>query len=291
MNKQYTFVPRSKVGKSDVSLTPPILAAVRQKMADMVSLPVGEAARRLQAEYKVSTHTIEGWIRAARVHDDIFKLYLDGKISFTVLDDVSSLDPETGLFLVTEMISRGLLPSQLRKAISFHRQKVVNSWDAALNMAAGKVETQVPPPPPSRRGPTRLRSSSDATDFDGLLRDIIAGGTEWRLKVKAVIEMLPLTASQAEHSFATFTKLFMLRDTLQEQYEFVDRTVKSVLDRMLGKASVEADMKEVPCDEASGDGRADTGTEVGGGEGSEVHGDGQAVPHPPRAKDGEERVR
>jgi hypothetical protein len=278
--------PRTKIGNSEIKISKEMLQAIRAKFRTY--LPETRLASIKLDVYKDypgwSESTIEKYVGAARVHDDVFALYLADKISFGVMEDVSPLHPDTGKYLIEEMLEKKLLPIHIQKAKSLMKQKVVHSWDDALKMASNKTGTD-PIPPGLRRNGT----AKGARSFDELMKDIIFSGTEWRLKVKAVIAMLPMVADGATSSFSTFTKLYMLRDTLKEQFDFVDKTVRSVLDRMEKKASLEAEMEErshgetrdgsTPAARSGDEGREEAGE-------SGVHGDRQAVPHASRQGEG-----
>lgn len=278
--------PRTKIGNSEVRISKDILQAIRTKVR---AYPPETRLADIKIDvYKDfpgwSESTIEKYVAAARVHDDVFALYLADKISFGVMEDVSPLHPDTGKYLIEEMLEKKLLPIHIQKAKSLMKQKVVHSWDDALKMASNKTGAD-PIPPALRRNGT----AKGARSFDELMKDIIFSGTEWRLKVKAVIAMLPMVADGATSSFSTFTKLYMLRDTLKEQFDFVDKTVRSVLDRMEKKASLEAEMEErshgetrdgsTPAARSGDEGREEAGE-------SGVHGDRQVVPHPSRQGEG-----
>lgn len=277
--RQYVPGPqRAKVGNTEIRLTKEMMSDIRNRWMAMNGVTVAKAAEDLAKVYpQVSPLTIEAYIRGARVHNDVFKLYLEDKVSFSVLEDVGPMDPDTGLFLVTEMIERKLSPVHIKKAKIIMKEGEAKSWDEALKKASG--EARVPILPPSHR---KSSARSDPRSFDDLLRDVMFVGTEWRLKVKSVIDMLPQVSTQAEGSFATFNKLYMLRNTLSEQFEFVDKTVKAVLDRMMKRASVQ----EVPAEEEIHDaahhrGEAQVGGEEGEAGAPEVHGARQALSDSP----------
>lgn len=283
------YVPvyqRTKVGNSEIKISKEIMTSIRTKVR---SYPhdalLADIKRDIYKEYPGwSESTIEKYVGAGRVHDDVFALYLSDKISFGVMEDVASLHPDTGKYLIEEMLEKKLFPIHLQKAKSLMKQKVVHSWDDAIKMAVGKTGPE-PIPPASRRNGTQ----KGARSFDELMKDVILSGTEWRLKVKAVIAMLPMVADGASSSFSTFTKLYMFRDTLKEQFDFVDKTVRDVLDRMSQKASLEAELEERNHGETR-DGSpaaAQPGSEAREEAGeSGVHGDRQAVPHPSRQGEG-----
>lgn len=287
IRREYTPGPqRTKIGNSEVKISKEIMQAIRARLKSYpTGTPLAPINRDIFKDYPdFSESTLEKYVASNRVHDDVFALYLADKISFGIMEDVSPLHPDTGKYLIEEMLEQKLLPIHLQKAKSLMKQKVVHSWDDALKMASGKTGAD-PIPPALRRNGT----AKGARSFDELMKDIIFSGTEWRLKVKAVIAMLPMVADGASSSFSTFTKLYMLRDTLKEQFDFVDKTVRDVLDRMEKKASLEAEMEERSHGETRDGGTpatrfGDEGREEVGESG--VHGDRQDVPHPSRQGEG-----
>lgn len=283
---------RTKIGDTEIKLTREMLKDIRSraKVLDPAqNLPIVRIAEEIQKAYPSSSiTTIETYIAACRVHDEVFNFYMAGGISLGVLREVCSLDPETGKFLVEEMVERKLLPSHIQAAKSIMKQKAAKTWDEALKRATG--EDQAPPLTPDERRFKAKPTRADNRTFDDLVKDVMYSGTEWRLKVKALIDMLPMASENAIHSFQTFTKLYMLRHTMMEQLEFVDQTVKGVLDRMTKQASVEADFTEVSDETPHGGGGEGNGEPRKGGEGQEgedgqLHGSGQALPHPPDAQE------
>lgn len=279
----YIIPPRrEKIGNSEVKLTPKILEDVRFRVKEMGDLPTMKKVEEVAKVYtSISPRTIEGYVRATRVHDEVFKLYMEGKVSYVVLSEISNLDPETGLFLVNEMLEKKFLPMNLGEIKEMVRLGHAKSWFEAVQKVVSKSED--PPITPDER---RLKSQhkpprGEYRNFDDLMKDILLSGTEWRLKVKAAIDFLPMVKDQAVHSFQAFTKLYMLRNTLKEQFEFVDQTVKAVLDRKVNEASSEAEKEASDVDESGGDrseapGRGESERTAGQ---AAIHGDGQDFPH------------
>jgi hypothetical protein len=275
---------RTKIGDSEVKLTREMLKDIRDKMKSFdQSWPILRQAEEISKGYPGSSPaTIETYVYACRVHDEVFDLYMAETISFGVLREVCTLDNDTGKFLVEEMIERKLLPSHIQGAKSIMKQGIAKTWDDALRKASG--ENKAPLLTPDERRVKSKPQRSEAQNFDELVKDVLFSGTEWRIKTKALIGMLPMASEGAIHSFQTFTKLYMTREFLMEQLKFVDETVKGVLDRMTPKASVEADFTEVRDVQSDGGNRTEVGES--GGEGQEgedrkLHDSGQVVPHPP----------
>jgi hypothetical protein len=283
---QRPYVPgpqRSKIGNYEIKLTKEMLSDIRNRFLAMGQVQIGKAAEELAKIYTdVSPLTIEGYIRGARVHDDVFRLYMEDKVSFTVLEDIGPMDQDTGLFLVTEMLERKLLPTHIKRAKAIMKDGDARSWDEALKKASGEIKRPIVSPLSRQSGQSR----SEPRSFDDLLKDIIYQGTEWRLKVKSAIDMLPGVADQAEHSFAMFNKLYMLRHSLIEQLELVDKTVKAVLDRMVKRASsTEAVDEETVHEPADHGDQAEGGTQEGEAGTPEVHGPRQAFPDSSRQEE------
>lgn len=270
--KKYSQEAASREG-IDKKMSREMFSAIRDRIRSMPGLITREIVLKIKGDFKnVSSATLAHYVIASRVHDDVFKLYMQGKLSVGVLEALSVLDPDTGKFLALEIIEKGYLPLHVQKAKSLVKQGVAKSWDEALKRARGDIEvTPTVPRSPGRRseGPCEPRT------FGELLKDILTSGTEWRLKVKAVIAMIPMVEKEAEASFMTFTKLCMLRDSLGEQYEFVDKTVGAVLDRMVSRKASRsgADFREIDYGQASGRGTPRIGPPPW-----EVHGPGQDVP-------------
>jgi hypothetical protein len=280
---------RAKIGSSEIKLSREMLRDIRDRVKAMDgNLSFPKMAEEIVKVYPSSSvATMERYVRVCRVHDEVFNFYMAGHISFGVLDEICSLEPETGKFLVEEMIDRKLLPTHIHTAKALMKQKLAKTWDEALKKAVG--EDQPPPLTPDDRRSKSKPARGDSRTFDDLVKDVLYSGTEWRLKVKALIDMLPMAADGAVHSFQTFTKLYMLRHSLTEQLEFVDKTVKGVLDRMTKQASVEADFTEVGDDTDGGNRDQGNGESREGGEKEgevgELHGPRQVVPHPPDEKE------
>jgi len=140
----------------------------------------------------------------------VFDAYIDGEVSIGLALVVSTMDPETQRFLLTEILEKKLQVGHVEK-IKRHLKEGA-SMAEALARATGEM--------PEKREPARR-------SFDGLLDEINKLGAKWRTLVSMAMD----AASGMEHelgagSFALFEKVYALRHSIGEQYAFVDQKVK-----------------------------------------------------------------
>ncbi len=231
MNKRRRYNPQSgreKVGSTEVKISPKILTDIRNRVLQMKNPNNTAVAKELAKEFtQFSPTTMESYVAVSYLPAGVFQMYVDGKFSYGILRELATGIPmEAATFLAEEFIERKMTPAELIRAKGLMREGECDSWGIALDRATGVEEVQIVSPLAKEKKKEQPKS------FDDLVTEILKEGTEWRLKVKMVIDFLPQMERNAVESFTVFQKIYFMRHALQEQFVFVDKTVKNILDRM-----------------------------------------------------------
>lgn len=269
-----------KPGKSAVDLVV-ALKKVRARRTETDGLTIIEAARKLAPEFPAArVRTIEDWVRAARVSDTIFDLYERKFLSYNTLHLLASGFPHgTADFVAQEAVERRMTPSQIAKVKTLLGEGC--STSEALKKARGEI--------PDGADLAGKGSKEITRSFEQLLAEIVLMGTQFRSKVSLLMDMLPVsTLDKGKVHYALFHKAYMLRHTLKEQLEFVDKKVKQYLEELKDYVVAETAPAARPfsggCDVSTNDGAAE-GEE--GRADAAVSGDGEVLPNPAGQAEGE----
>ncbi len=279
------------VGTTEIKITPEILIDIRKMVKMTPGMKQYEQTDLIADKYpQFAPKSIPGYIVCANVSDKVFQMYLDGKFSMGTLRVLGGCESSAlSDFLADEFIERHMTVGQLEEAKAIMKRKDAKSWDDALKMATKEYIPEIEPPKPRK---TKYQTMPGALpeapkSFEDLLNDILTSGTLWRMKVQMAIDMAPFAPQSGYHNWTVFNKIYMLRHTLKENFEFVDQRVKEYLDQMLqmgnvaqGNGSDAAQTaKENEHVDATTGRSADDGTEGRGtGDQGLPEGSGQAVP-------------
>lgn len=307
-SKMFDHVKKSgAIGGRELKMTKEILTDMKSIRNANSTIQQKDLVKIIHKKYpQFAEKSIPGYICGCYTSERVFQMYLDDKLSFGVLRVLGGCDPQSlGDFLADEFIDRKMSIGELEEARSLMRKKEVKSWDEAIKVAMGKIVTEIKPPSDKRTrnqiGVVGSVTTEAPRSFEDLLNEVVVMGTNWRLKVQMAIDMAPFVADRGQHNFTVFNKIYMLRHTLKENFEFVDKKVKEYLDAMLSKGNVapvngsDADITAMESFDETADG---SGSERGGREDGRgavetvAEGNGQVVPPADaRVIQGEGRVR
>lgn len=251
-----------KVGNTEIKISPELFSKIRERVKKLFDVPPDQipsyshVASVISPEFpQFSERTLTEYVSCSLLPGKVSDAFVNGTVSFKMMSELSTgLEEGMAEYLLAEVIERDMSVSQLAKAKGLMKGRRVDSWPAALDWATGKFVQEAPKPPPTRKRAFSAYAANDEAkveSYDDLVNDIILSGTKWRNKVRTAILMASSLSDEerAHVSFAIFNKIYMLRNTILEQFEFVDKTVKDVLDRMESRGNSPSGFKE-PCDDA-----------------------------------------
>lgn len=273
---------KSKITLETVEHLRKRVLAVREEEGGK-SLSYAKIAEALRPEFQqISKKTLEDYTRVVgKVPSKVFELYRSGTFSFTELTEFGQTDLEAGdiEYIASEYVSIGMNMPQLRKVKSLlrvHGSKM--SVREAIDRATGKISMFAKPEIVKKI----------QKDFDSILEEASKYMTLSRVKVAQLMDLLPVsTMDKGKVHSDLFNKVYMLRHILSEQFEFVDKKVKTYLDELVRFVATETQLNELrkqEADRGSGDAgdRDQRGQEV---QDPAVHGDRQVLQDPAGERD------
>jgi len=229
-------VKKKKGGYQPLKMTPDVVRRVKERTITFNGkMSVHKIAETINPEFpNLSKHSlIECVMTLRKVSDEVVNLYYDGKIPYIVLiefggcrflNDNDSPDyiRSTIDFLAQEYIDNDLSYKQLKRI-----KKLLRGSDISVDEAIGRVMGRI-------LTGERAKSIKKIRDsFDGLLDEAMKLLTTSRMKVSQIMDLLPVsTLDKGKVHADLFDKAYMLRHLVKEQYEFLDKKVKSYLDEM-----------------------------------------------------------
>jgi len=259
-----------KAGGLEVKIAPEAVERLRKRVLELAkideydpevrpALSFAKIGLMLHGEFpELSTATIKDYCRVVgKIPQKVFDLYLEGRISFTELAEFgqSSITRKGDLvYIALEYVAKRMNLTHLRRIKGFLRAYNNMGVDEAIRRATGKLS--------GKPGVVKKINKS----FDGLLDEAIKYMTLSRARVAQLLDLLPVsTLNKGKVHGELFNKVYLLRHILGEQYEFVDKKVKTYLDELVGYVSSESQINELRKRELHGGAR---------------HGDGQGAPVP-----------
>jgi hypothetical protein len=163
----------------------------------------------------VSKHTLESHCRMSlQCTEKVWNLYLEGKAKLGMMREICSWEPGDQDFIIDECIAKNFGPKIIRK---IRRNRNEHGWGypECIAKATGEVPANEP-----------RRESGHRKGLDGLLTDIADKGARWRAMVTQAIELVGKEEAEAGIHESIFTKVFLLRELIGNQYDFVNSRVQ-----------------------------------------------------------------
>ncbi len=254
------------------ALTPEILMAIRQACLDRAELSHDQRAEAMAKNYpEFSVRMLSEYSRISlQCTEKVLKLYVDGKASLGILSELCSWKKEDQDFIVDDLLAKKLTPVHLQR-IKRWRNEEGWGFDECIAKATGKMPVYEPQ---KRDGPRK--------SLDGLLTEIADKGARWRAMVTQALEMVQQEEAQAGVHEAIFSKVFVLRQVLKDQLDYVnnrvDRYMRLIRNRLKNGGPSPAEIEDNI--KGGDDAHPHTGREKG--DEGQVHGaDGQPVQDQP----------
>lgn len=231
----------------------------KSKNQDLSYAIIGDLISREFPEFK--GRTLKAYaVSVGEITDKVFGLYVDGKISWSVLNELgqSRLDKATVEFLASEFINRRMEIKALRMVKSMLRDsKHRYSMAEALARATGQI--------PAHAKPKTLGKVLE--DFETQLDRLSKKMMEVRALSTMVVDLLPVSAfDKGRVRTEIFEKVYLARHIFKEHFEFCDKRSQEILGQIMQFVSSESQMAELRRKgedhvEGTGSGTADQGAE------------------------------
>lgn len=198
-------------------ITMEVLVVMRQKFLalpkDMSHWDRGAA---LASEFtQFTTNTLEDYSRISiQVCQEVFDRAVAGEISITALAEFAGAwDWETQKYIAKEYVDQKLSLKHLRLIKQLKREHGTMGYSEAIARAKGEIPIDQP-------------RKEQKTSLDQLLTQIADQGARWRAKVTMALEMVRDEEAASGIHETIFEKVFILRQLVGEQYDFINSRVQ-----------------------------------------------------------------
>jgi hypothetical protein len=187
------------------------MATIRERCLELEDMSHDARAALLAKEFpKVQLGTLADYSRIALgCTEKVWRQYLNGKISPSVLQEICAWERGDQDFIVEEIIEKKIGSKALRK-IKRNRKE---GWSIAESIAEALGEIPKGQPRNKSGGPKKL---------DDLLSEIGDKGARWRAMVTQAMELVGNEEAAAGVHEALFRQVFVLREVIGNQYDFVN---------------------------------------------------------------------
>lgn len=215
-------------------ITPEIFSQMKEKCRQMPGVTHRERAKQLVVDYpQFSTSTLCRYSAiAVLVKDDVFQLYLDGKLSLGVIDEFRVIDPKTQTYLAEECVKKKITPTQL--SIIKKLVKEGDAWEVAIGRALGEIKDS--------------EKKEQRKSLDQILTQLADMGNRWQAMVSMSLELVGKEEAEAGVHHAIFQKVYILRQVVGNQYDFINskcqRYMNLIKKRMKDGASAQEGMMD-----------------------------------------------
>jgi hypothetical protein len=217
----------------DKRITPELLREMRNKFLLMPKGFTYEAmSLEISKDYpQFKTKTLEDYASlCTQVCEEVFHLMEEGKISITVLLEFKcGWDEATQKYLATEIVEKGLSLSMLRELKRLKREHGNMGYAEAIALVRGEMPAQ------QRR--------ENKKSLDQILTQLADQGNRWRASVTMALELIRQEEAAAGIHEAIFEKVFVLRQLVGEQYDFVNSKVQRYINLIRKRLKTEAEGK------------------------------------------------
>jgi hypothetical protein len=200
----------------DKRITPELLREMRNKF---LLMPKGLTYEGMSLEIakdypQFKTKTLEDYASLChQVCEEVFQFMEEGKISITVLLEFKcGWDEATQKYLAKEIVEKGLSLSMLRELKRLKREHGNMGYAEAIALVRGEIPVQ------QRR--------ENKKSLDQILTQLADQGNRWRASVTMALELIRQEEAAAGIHEAIFEKVFVLRQLVGEQYDFVNSKVQ-----------------------------------------------------------------
>jgi len=258
-----------KAGGLEVKATPETVERLRKRVLELAkideydpevkpALSFAKIGLLLHGEFpELSKVTVKDYCRVVgKIPQKIFDFYTGGRISFSELNGFGHTTIPKGdlVYIAEQYVAKRMNLGHLRRIKGYLRAYNNMGVDEAIRRATGKLSAK----------PEVMKRINKS--FDTLLDEAIKHMTLARARVAQLLDLLPVsTLNKGKVHGELFNKVYLLRHILGEQYEFVDKKVKTYLDELVGYVSSESQINELRKRELHGGAQ---------------HGDGQGTPVP-----------
>lgn len=162
-----------------------------------------------------SLNTLEAYSSICiQICQDVFDLVAAGKISITALMEFSGAwDDKTQRYIAKEFVEQGLTVGMIRTIKQLKREHGSMGYAEAISRAKGEIPINQP------------RKEQKKT-LDQVLTQIADQGSRWRAMVTMALEMVRDEEAAAGIHETIFEKVFILRQLVGEQYDFINSRVQ-----------------------------------------------------------------
>lgn len=162
-----------------------------------------------------TVNTMEDYSRICiQVCQEVFDRVVAGEISITALSYFAgNWDAETQAYIAKEYVTQGLSLKHLRQIKQLKREHGTMGFAEAIARAKGTIPIDQP-------------RKEQKTSLEQLLTKIADQGARWRAQVTMALEMVRDEEAAGGVHEAIFEKVFILRQLVGEQYDFVNSRVQ-----------------------------------------------------------------
>jgi len=179
--------------------------------------------------------TLEDYSRiCTQICQEVFDLVVEGKISITALAEFagSGWDDKTQKYIAKEFIENGLTVGMLRTIKQLKREHGSMGYAEAISRAKGEIPINQP-------------RKENKKNLDQVLTQIADQGARWRAMVTMALEMVRDEEAAAGVHETIFEKVFILRQLVGEQYDFINSRVQRYMN-LIRKKVKEVNQQTVP---------------------------------------------
>lgn len=182
-----------------------------------------------------TTATLEDYSRiCTQICQEVFDLVVEGKISITALAEFAGggWDDKTQKYIAKEFVENGLTVGMLRTIKQLKREHGSMGYAEAISRARGEIPINQP------------RKEQKKT-LDQVLTQISDQGSRWRAMVTMALEMVRDEEAAAGVHETIFEKVFILRQLVGEQYDFINSRVQRYMN-LIRKKVKEVNQQAAP---------------------------------------------
>lgn len=224
----------------DKRITPELLREMRNRF---LLMPKGMSYEAMSIEIakdypQFKPKTLEDYASLCmQVCEEVFTLMEEGKLSITVLLEFKGgWDEPTQKYVAKECVEKGLTLGMIRELKRLKREHGTMGYEEAIARIRGEIPAEQP-------------RKENKKSLDQLLTQLADQGNRWRATVSMALELIRQEEAAAGVHEAIFEKVFILRQLVGEQYDFVNSKVQryiNLIRKRMKTAAEEASGKPQP---------------------------------------------
>lgn len=222
----------------DKRITLEVLLRMRDKfLLQPKDMTYAARAQAVAADFpQFTTNTLEDYARmCTQICQEVFDRVIAGEMSITALAEFTGgWDEETQKYIAEEFVKQDLRVSMLRTIKQLRREHGSMGYAEAIARAKGEIPLDQP------------RKEQKKT-LDQILTQIADQGARWRALVTMALEMVRDEEAAAGIHETIFEKVFILRQLVGEQYDFINSRVQrymNVIRKKVKEASQQANLEQ-----------------------------------------------